>query len=296
MRPLQHDKIEGFNPVGGAGQRVDRITRIMGRFIISAVLMLLAVSAGAQSVSPPSGSASAPAWDGTLRRIRVPILMYHYISTPPADADIYRVDLSVPPDLFRQHLAYLAAEGYTAITLGDLGAALAQGAPLPPRPVILTFDDGYADNYTAAFPLLREFGFTGTFFVMTAGPDLANPNYMTWHQIAEMAAANMQMQSHTRDHPDLRGRDYDFLVYQLLGAQESLVAHTGAAQHAFAYPAGHYDDAVRSFLRGLGVQQAVTTQHGALHTTDGALELSRVRVRSTTGVNALAALLTTDAP
>jgi peptidoglycan/xylan/chitin deacetylase (PgdA/CDA1 family) len=288
--------MEGFKSVDGAGRSVAKIICGLARLALCAALMLIAIAAWSQPPVPPASSAGAPDWDGTLRRIRVPILMYHYISTPPADADIYRVDLSVPPDLFRQHLAFLAAENFTTITLDDLGAALRTGSPLPPKPVILTFDDGYADNYAAAFPLLREFGFTGTFFVMTAGPDLANPNYMTWDQIAEMAAAGMHLQSHTRDHPDLRGRERDFLVYQLLGAQESLAAHTGAPQRAFAYPAGQYDDAVRSLLRELGVQQAVTTQYGALHTTDAALELPRIRVRSTTGVGELAALLRTDAP
>lgn len=256
-------------------------------------LAMLLLVAGVRAQEAPAGGQT---WDGTLRRIRVPILMYHYISAPPADADIYRVDLSVPPDLFRQHLAYLAAEGYQTITLHDLYAALNTGAPLPAKPVILTFDDGYADNYTAAFPLLREFGFNGTFFVMTAGPDLDYPDYMTWDQIEEMSAAGMQMESHTRDHPDLRGRDADFLVYQLLGAQESLTAHTGQPARMFAYPAGEYDEAVLAMLRSLGVEHAVTTAYGALHTTDGALELARVRVRGTTGVAALAALLQTDAP
>ncbi len=260
------------------------------------MLLLIAPLASAQSVPAPPATHETSAWDGTLRRIRVPILMYHYISAPPADADVYRIDLSVPPELFRQHLALLSAEGYQTITFDDLYSALNTGSGLPAKPVILTFDDGYEDNYTAAFPLLREFGFSGTFFVMTAGPDLNSPNYMTWAQIAEMAAAGMQMESHTRDHPDLRGRDNDFLVYQLLGAEESLAAHTGQTPRVFAYPAGQYDDAVLSMLRSLGVKHAVTTAHGALHTTDGALELPRIRVRASTDTAVLAGLLQTDGP
>lgn len=261
----------------------------------TAALLLIALVASGQPAAPPTDDAEAPIWDGTLRRIRVPILMYHYISTPPAESDIYRVDLSVPPDLFRQHLAYLAAEGYQTITLDDLYAALNTGAPLPLKPVILTFDDGYEDGYISAFPLLREFGFSGTFFVMTAGPDLDNPEYLTWEQIAEMSTAGMRIESHTRDHPDLRGRDADFLIYQLLGAQESLTAYTGQPAHMFAYPAGEYDEAVLAMLRRLRVRLAVTTAYGALHTTDGGLELARIRVRNTTDVLTLAALLQTDA-
>ncbi len=264
-------------------------------FAIIAALLLARPGLRAQTPSPTPADES-PAWDGTLRRIRVPILMYHYISEPPPDADVYRLDLSVPPALFRDHLAYLAAHGFAPVTLDALYAALQAGAPLPPRPVILTFDDGYADNYTQAYPLLREFGFVGTFFVMTSGPDLNNPNYLTWAQIAEMAASGMHMESHTRDHPNLRGRDFDFLIYQLLGAQESLAAHTGRTPRMFAYPAGEYDEALLAVLRALGVEEAVTTQHGALHTTDAALELPRLRVRGTTSVFELAGLLQTGAP
>ena len=260
-----------------------------GRWAAWAVL-LLAVGAAALA-QPGPDSANAPAWDGTLRRIRVPILMYHYISEPPADADIYRIDLSVPPALFREHLTYLRDAGYTPIRLEDLYAALQTGAALPEKPVVLTFDDGYEDNYTHAFPLLREFGFTGTFFVMTSGPDQNNPQYMTPAQIGEMSAGGMQMESHSRDHPDLRGRDGDYLVYQLLGAQESLTVWTGRTPYQFAYPAGQYDDAVLAMLRSLHVQTAVTTRQGALHTSDAPLELARLRVRNTTGVPALVALL-----
>ena len=79
------------------------------------------------------------------RTVKVPILMYHYISVPPADADVYRVDLSVPPDLFAAHLDRLQAEGYTTISLYQLLAHLTQGAPLPEKPVVITFDDGYRD-------------------------------------------------------------------------------------------------------------------------------------------------------
>ena len=95
--------------------------------------------------------------------MQVPILMYHYLSIPPADANLYRIDLSVSPDLFAPQLDRIQAEGYTTISLYDLLAHLWEGAPLPEKPVVITFDDGYRDNYTNAFPLLRERGMIATF-------------------------------------------------------------------------------------------------------------------------------------
>lgn len=264
------------------------------RLSLAGWLLLLLALGAAVVAQPQPAESSVPAWDGTLRRIRLPILMYHYISEPPPDADVYRIDLSVPPSLFRQHLEYLRDGGYTPVGLEDLYAALQTGAVLPDKPVVLTFDDGYEDNYTNAWPLLREFGFTGTFYVMTSGPDTGNSGYMTPQQLAEMAAGGMQIESHSRDHPDLRGRDGDFLVYQLLGAQESIAVWTGHTPYQFAYPAGVYDEAVLTMLRSLHVQTAVTTQNGVLHTTDAPLELPRLRIRNTTDVPTLAALLATN--
>jgi peptidoglycan/xylan/chitin deacetylase (PgdA/CDA1 family) len=229
--------------------------------------------------------------DGTLRRIRVPILMYHYISPLPEDADAYRQDLTITPDVFHAHMQYLHDEGYSTISMYQLDEALKQGTPLPPNPIILTFDDGYIDAYTTVFPILREFGFTGTFFIITGRADANDPDYVNWQQISEMAAAGMSMESHTKNHADLRGRNYDFLVYELLGSIESLQAYTGIEPHMFAYPIGHYDGMTLDVVRELPVWRAVTTQAGMLQTTDNRLEMPRVRVSGDTGVSGLAYLL-----
>ena len=105
--------------------------------------------------------------DNTLRRIHVPILMYHYVGELPTNADVYRRDLTISTRLFRQHLQYFLEHDYTPISLYNLDAALLSGSPLPDKPIILTFDDGYIDHYTNVFPALTDFGFQATFFVLT---------------------------------------------------------------------------------------------------------------------------------
>jgi peptidoglycan/xylan/chitin deacetylase (PgdA/CDA1 family) len=254
------------------------------------LLLLFTLPAGPGRAADP---APALAGDGTLRRIRVPILMYHYISVPPPDADVYRVDLSVTPTRFREHVAYLAREGYSTTSLVALDDALMWGRPLPPNPVILTFDDGHLDHYTQAFPILREQQMTGTFFIITGFADRNERGYMSWEQIKAMADAGMAMESHTKTHMDLRGRDEAFLVYQIMGSRESLLAHTGRASRVFCYPGGRYDAATLALLRTTDVLRAVTTQHGALHTTDNRYELPRLRVSYETGVAGLSSLLNT---
>ncbi len=229
--------------------------------------------------------------DGTLRRIAVPLLMYHYISTPPEDADIYRQDLSVTPETFRQQMQYLADNGYHTISLYDLTRALRQGMPLPSDPVVLTFDDGYRDAYENAFPVLKEFGFTGTFFVITTRLDVGDPAYLSWTQAAEMAAAGMSIESHTKDHPNLRERDNDFLIYQILGSVESIEAHTGHRPHMLAYPSGRWDAHVLAVLPEVGIWAAVVTEGGIEHTTDSIYLLRRVRISGETDLPMFAALL-----
>lgn len=226
--------------------------------------------------------------DTTRRRIHLPILMYHYISTPPADADIYRLDLSVTPDQFAAHLGWLRDQGFTTVTLDDLYLALTEGKPLPPHPVIITFDDGYADAYQSAFRLLRSYGMVGTFFVVTEWLDSADPRYITWAEAREMVAAGMSIQSHSRTHPDLTGCDYDCLVYQILGSVQTIEAQIGERPRFFCYPSGRYNDRVMAVLSQVGIVAAVTTEAGTLHTSDRLLELKRARVRHTTTVDDLA--------
>jgi peptidoglycan/xylan/chitin deacetylase (PgdA/CDA1 family) len=231
----------------------------------------------------------APPRDDTRRRVVVPILMYHYISAPPPDADAYRLDLSVTPAQFAAHVGWLAQNEFTAVSLDDLYLALTEGRRLPPRPVILTFDDGYADAYTHAFPVLQQYGMTGTFFVVTEWLDARQPGYLTWDQARQMAAAGMSIQSHTRAHQYLTdGCDYNCRVYQILGSVETIEAEIGVRPRFFCYPGGRYDAAVLPILEQVGIAAAVTTQAGNRHTSDRLLELKRVRIRNTTTTDDLA--------
>jgi peptidoglycan/xylan/chitin deacetylase (PgdA/CDA1 family) len=267
---------------------------ILSTTIIAFITGLLAFTpvlpASAQNVQPQS-SESPPTWDGTLRRINVPILMYHYVSTLPPNADATRVDLTVEPNMFRAHMRYLVEQGYTTISLYQLEDALQRGTQLPPNPIILTFDDGYVDHYTNVFPILQEMGMTATFFIITGFIDANDSNYLTWDQISQMSAAGMSMESHTKTHRDLRSRDYNFLIYEFLGSLESLNAHLQRPSHMFAFPVGRYDDTTLSVLSQTSVWRAVTTENGSLQTTDNRLEMPRIRIHGTTGVNGLAVLL-----
>jgi peptidoglycan/xylan/chitin deacetylase (PgdA/CDA1 family) len=205
--------------------------------------------------------------------------MYHYVEEFPPGADRIRRDLTVTPANFEAQLQYLAQAGYQTITLTELHHHLVEGRPIPERSIVLTFDDGYRDAYTVAFPLLQQYGFVGTFFVLATPAHYESPDYLTWAMMAEMAEAGMEIQGHGREHVDLRRRSYDYLVYQLLGVKEAVEYHTGHPVVFFCYPSGQYDAQVIAVLESAGYWGAVTTEHGRTHTRETLFTLPRIRIR-----------------
>ncbi len=174
---------------------------------------------------------------------------------------------------------------------------------LPEKPIVLTFDDGYEDNYLNALPALVERDMIGTFFVITDFADQAETdevyvNYANWNQLKEMAEAGMEIGSHSRNHPNLAGQDPDYLVWQALGSQEAIEANIGEHPHILSYPAGSYDQLVIDVFRSAHFWGAVTTQQGVMQSSEGddPFELKRVRISNTTGVPQLEALLNYEWP
>ncbi|HLY67424.1 MAG TPA: polysaccharide deacetylase family protein, partial [Chloroflexota bacterium] len=122
----------------------------------------------------------------------VPILMYHYIRTlPPNTPDQLGYGLSIAPPLFEQELAYLQSAGYKSVAMDDVVARITRGTPLPPKPVVLSFDDGYADFYTAAWPLLKKYGFSATAYIVI--DFLGRPGYMSWQDVQELRDAGVEI-------------------------------------------------------------------------------------------------------
>jgi peptidoglycan/xylan/chitin deacetylase (PgdA/CDA1 family) len=204
--------------------------------------------------------------------------MYHYVSELPPDAGSLRRGLTVSPELFEAQLAYLKEAGYETVTLKDLYDALSVGRPLPEKPVVLTFDDGYKDAYTHAWPALEEYGFVGEFFVLATPSHYEAAHYVTWNDLREMSDAGMSIQGHGRDHYDLRGRSYEFLVFQILGIKEAVEAHTDRPVTFFCYPSGKYDESVVSVVESAGYLGGVTTEWGVTQRLENRFTWPRIRV------------------
>lgn len=229
--------------------------------------------------TPTPTPTALPTPDGVPREAVVPILMYHHVAEQRPEWDRIRRNLSVSPATLRRHLEYLRLNGYQAVTVADLVRHLAVGVPLPERPVILTFDDGYRDNYELAFPLLQEFGFVASFYPVTAPIDQGSPEFMTWAQVREMHEAGMEFGSHSYTHPDLRRQGEDYLIWQVLGSREAIEERIGEPVRVFAYPSGAYDGQVVETVQALGFWAALTADQGCRHRSDGLLTLARIRVQ-----------------
>jgi peptidoglycan/xylan/chitin deacetylase (PgdA/CDA1 family) len=127
--------------------------------------------------------------------------------------------------------------------------------------------------------LLQQYGFKAAFFVLTDFVDQGRAEYVTWQQLREIHAAGMEIEAHSRDHPDLRGRDVDFLVWQVLGPDEAIAAHVGERPRFYAYPSGTYDENVVAVLKSDHYWGALTITQGMQQSTDRLFELRRIRVR-----------------
>jgi len=200
-----------------------------------------------------------------------------------------RRDLSLPPAQFEAHLKYLSQAGYQSIYLEDLIRHLAVGEPLPEKPIILTFDDGYDDAYREAYPLLKIYGFVGTFFIIT--DFVAEDEYLTWEEIKLMDEGGMEIGSHSHTHADLRGKTTDYIVWQVLRSKELIEAHTNGTVRFFCYPSGQYDELTMTILHQAHHWGAVTVNQGVNHSSERPFQLTRVRIRGSDTAEHLATRL-----
>jgi peptidoglycan/xylan/chitin deacetylase (PgdA/CDA1 family) len=214
--------------------------------------------------------------------LKVPILMYHYISEPPEDADKYRKDLSVTPEDFNAQMSYLAENGFETVDFYELSLGITNKIDLPEKPIVISFDDGYLDNFENAFPILQKYGMQGTFFIITEFIDERRAGYMTWDNVEEISKAGMRIESHSKTHPDLSTAERDFIIYEVRGSQETIAAHIGYTPRYFCYPSGRYNEETMAILGELDFWGAVTTADGSWHGFDDRFEWSRVRMRNTT--------------
>ncbi|TMG05469.1 MAG: polysaccharide deacetylase family protein [Chloroflexi bacterium] len=217
----------------------------------------------------------------------VPILIYHHFA-PDLPADPQQASISVTTSAFGDQLGWLADNGYTSITVAELYNAFYYDLPLPAKPVILVVDDGYAEVYQLAFPLLKEHGFGATIATITGAVD--HPVYLTWDQIREMADSSIEFVSHSVTHGNLAAMSRDDVGKELGDSRGTLEEKLGRPVQFFVYPYGEpfvygSDEArqlVLDVLRETGYLGALTTSSGppyiSVQRADAPYQLHRIPV------------------
>jgi peptidoglycan/xylan/chitin deacetylase (PgdA/CDA1 family) len=245
--------------------------------IVALTLWLCPVGEAPDRSAPPPGvSSSPPAAAQTSpplpppQAIEIPILVYHHVMPGRAAGSELARRLFVTPEILEEQLKYLRDDFYQAITFDDLADCLDYGKRLPERPVIISFDDGWENQFAYGFPLLRKYGFTATFFVVTNYLD--HPNFMTTDQLKAMIAAGMTIGAHSRSHPPLPSLgNGPRLKDEIAGSKAWLEEQLGVAVDTFAYPYGSYNAAVVAATKATGYRTARTVD-GGTHTTADTLE------------------------
>ncbi len=183
----------------------------------------------------------------------IPVLTYHHIGPGSEWYNVHEAD-------FEQQLVYLLDMGFSAVSVLELAAGLGGRASLPSRPVVITFDDGYEDNYIAAFRLLERQGMRGTFFVVTG--KIGQPGYMTWEQVRAMSAGGMEIGSHTVHHYTLNEINLKEMERELLLSRLMLETNVPGSAPIFANPFGETSPAVVRLLERTGYQAACSSVVG----------------------------------
>ena len=200
----------------------------------------------------------------------VPVLNYHQVNDEKHSA------LTLHVDQFREQMEYLHNQGYNTITLAQLYDYLENGTELPNKPIVITFDDGYVDNYNNALPILKEYNMKATLFMIS---DAANtPGFVSTEQMHQMEAGGFDIQGHTNHHKILTKIAPTELPDALLGGKTSLEGILGEPIEYLAYPGGFNDMLVQYVSKQSGYKMAFTVQPGTVQPGDNLYALNRLAI------------------
>jgi len=209
--------------------------------------------------------------------VRLPVLMYHHIQSETAAKADKQTGLTTYTDYFQKQMQYLKDKGYHVASMNDLANFFDNGTPILSKSVLLTFDDGYEDFYTDAFPVLQSLGFKATMFVPTGL--MNNPDYLTWDQISSMNGSIL-FANHTWSHKNV-GVSTSVMEYEISTADTQLSDHGLNSPKVFAYPYGLDTSASEKYLASLGYKAAFTEKPGSILCKQQRFALPRIRIGST---------------
>ncbi|MDX6156527.1 polysaccharide deacetylase family protein [Bacillus subtilis] len=208
------------------------------------------------------------AWIKTEKPAKLPILMYHSISSGNS--------LRVPKKEFEVHMKWLHDNGYQTLTSKEAYLMLTQDKKPSEKCVLITFDDGYTDNYQDAYPVLKKYGMKATIFMI--GKSIGHKHHLTEEQMKEMAQHGISIESHTIDHLELNGLTPQQQQSEMADSKKLFDNMFHQQTTIISYPVGRYNEETLKAAEKTGYQMGVTTEPGAASRDQGMYALHRVRV------------------
>ncbi|MCY6959512.1 polysaccharide deacetylase family protein [Clostridium brassicae] len=202
--------------------------------------------------------------------VKIPVLMYHSINVKS------RNNLIITPQEFDKQIKWLKDNGFTPLFLDEIYSMITTGKNIPFKSVALTFDDGYVDNYTEAYPILKKYKFKATIFLIS--DTIGQPYALKENQIREMYDNNIDFQSHTASHYELSGLSYQKQLNELIRSKEAISKLLNKNVDFICYPSGKYNADTIKACKSAGYKMGFTTKPGYAKQSDGLYTLTRVRM------------------
>jgi peptidoglycan/xylan/chitin deacetylase (PgdA/CDA1 family) len=214
-----------------------------------------------------------------MKKNTFPILTYHSIDTSCSV-------ISVSPSSFKEQMSYLKERGYETLSLQEVTKYVKEGSRLLEKRFVITFDDGYKNNYTQAFPILKEYQFTATIFLTTSYCGMKNdwpnqhssiPNLpmLSWEEIREMSKYGIEFGAHTRSHPRLTELTIEKAKLEMLGSKRDIEAHLDKPVEFFSYPFGNYDEKIKEIAK-TAFKGAISNRPGKVDSHSDPYALERI--------------------
>lgn len=209
--------------------------------------------------------------------LNVPVIFYHHIQPLSEAKENGNGGLTVDPETFDAQMAYLVSRGYTTISAERLAEALLGKAGLPAKSIVVSMDDGYADIYTYAYPIMQKYGIVASLAISTGL--LNNPGYMSWDQLRQMTSSGkVFVYNHTWSHANLYQASKEKAQYEVVTAKGQLAEYLGSNSSVFFHPYGGASNEAIGVLRANGYSAAFSTIPGSTQCDSFLMNLRRTRI------------------
>lgn len=213
----------------------------------------------------------------------IPVLYYHSVN------DTVDNEVTISPELLKKQLEYIKYQGYITLSMNEVENYILYNQPIPEKSILITFDDGYMDNYYKAYPILKELNMKATIFCITS--ELDGSYYLSEEALKEMSQNNIDIESHTVNHLHLNKLTYDEQLKEMSGSKTKLENITGKKVTSIAFPFGDYNEDSVKAAKNAGYSIAFTTNKGFADRDDNPLELNRIYVNSYYDMNTFISIL-----